>query len=43
MRSVLLASVVSKYQAVRTKFANSKMLKISVHETVEAYIAARNK
>ena len=43
MQQVLVASATSKYQAVRTKFASSKMMSISTHAVVEAYIAAHSK
>jgi hypothetical protein len=40
MTKVLVTSPESKYQAVRTKFASSKMMSISTHATVQAFIAA---
>jgi hypothetical protein len=40
MTKVLVSSPESKYQAVRSKFASSKMMSISTHATVQAFIAA---
>jgi len=39
MSRVLVASVDSKYQAVRSKFASPKMMSISSHDAVESFIA----
>ena len=40
--NIFVNSVSSKYQAIRTKYSSTKLMKIALHDSTTAFIAAHS-